>query len=65
MPHCEAFLYDAVLAANWTADALRRTAVLGNAFEQYAERVLAGRTRADCEHVLKALSRARGASAFF
>lgn len=38
MPHCEAELYEAVLAANWTAAALSRTAILGNSFSSYADR---------------------------
>jgi hypothetical protein len=39
MPHCEQFLYDAVLAANVANGALQRTAILGNSFAEYAERV--------------------------
>jgi hypothetical protein len=39
MPHCEQFLYDAVLAANVANGALPRTAILGNSFAEYAERV--------------------------
>ncbi|CAN6336152.1 unnamed protein product [Urochloa humidicola] len=37
MPHCEASLYDALLAANWDSPAqLRRICVLGNSFQWYA-----------------------------
>ncbi|KAF8666881.1 hypothetical protein HU200_053405 [Digitaria exilis] len=37
MPHCEASLYDALLAANWDSPAqLRRVCVLGNSFQWYA-----------------------------
>ena len=37
MPHCEALLYDALLAANWESPAqLRRVCVLGNSFRRYA-----------------------------
>ncbi|KAL6865395.1 hypothetical protein ACP4OV_016546 [Aristida adscensionis] len=37
MPHCEAALYDALLAANWESPAqLRRVCVLGNSFRRYA-----------------------------
>uniref|UniRef100_A0ACD5W7I0 Uncharacterized protein n=1 Tax=Avena sativa TaxID=4498 RepID=A0ACD5W7I0_AVESA len=37
MPHCEAALYDALLAANWEPRAqLRRVCVLGNSFRRYA-----------------------------
>lgn len=37
MPHCEASLYDALLAANWEPRAqLRRVCVLGNSFRRYA-----------------------------
>lgn len=37
MPHCEASLYDALLAANWDSPAqLRRVCVLGNSFRRYA-----------------------------
>ncbi|CAN6331225.1 unnamed protein product [Urochloa humidicola] len=37
MPHCEASLYDALLAANWDSPAqLRRVCVLGNSFQRYA-----------------------------
>jgi hypothetical protein len=39
MPHCDATLYDAVLAANWP-DSLARVVVLGNSFRGYAERVV-------------------------
>lgn len=38
MPHCEEFLYDAVLAANAARGALVHMAVLGNSFAEYAER---------------------------
>jgi hypothetical protein len=37
MPHCEASLYDALLAANWGSPAqLRRVCVLGDSFCRYA-----------------------------
>ncbi|CAM0957960.1 unnamed protein product [Alopecurus aequalis] len=37
MPHCEALLYDALLAANWEPRAqLRGVCVLGNSFRRYA-----------------------------
>jgi hypothetical protein len=37
MPHCEASLYDALLAANWEPPAqLRQVCVLGNSFRRYA-----------------------------
>jgi hypothetical protein len=38
LPHLEAPLTDGLLEANWTRARLRRTAILGNAFSQYAER---------------------------
>jgi hypothetical protein len=38
LPHLEAPLTDSLLEANWTRARLRRTAILGNAFSQYAER---------------------------
>ena len=38
MPHCEQFLYDAVLAANMRRAALPRFALVGNSFAEYAER---------------------------
>ncbi|CAN6326507.1 unnamed protein product [Urochloa humidicola] len=37
MPHCEASLYDALLAANWDSPTqLRHICVLGNSFQRYA-----------------------------
>ena len=38
MPHCEQFLYDAVLAANMRRLALPRVVLVGNSFAEYAER---------------------------
>lgn len=38
MPHCEAVLYDNLLASNWSPTALPRLAILGNSFKTYAER---------------------------
>ncbi len=38
MPHCEMELYDAILAANWSAASLARLAILGNSFREYADK---------------------------
>lgn len=38
MPHCEGWLYDNLLAANWAPAAMRRIIILGNPFSQYAWR---------------------------
>jgi hypothetical protein len=46
LPHLEAPLTDALLAANWTRARLRRLAILGNAFSRYAERWPASRVEA-------------------
>jgi len=35
MPHCEAELYEGVLAANWNPVTLNNVAILGNSFEEY------------------------------
>jgi hypothetical protein len=49
LPHLEAPLTDALLAANWTRPRLRRMAILGNAFSRYAERWPASRVEAAAE----------------
>jgi hypothetical protein len=38
MPHCEQFLYEAVLAASIRHGGLAHTAILGNSFAEYEER---------------------------
>ncbi|EPS69606.1 hypothetical protein M569_05159, partial [Genlisea aurea] len=35
MPHCDIFMYDNVLQANWRADLLSNVIILGNSFERY------------------------------
>lgn len=37
MPHCEAWLYDNLLKANWRYDMLNQIALLGNSLEKYEE----------------------------
>ncbi|KAJ2857475.1 hypothetical protein FB639_005994, partial [Coemansia asiatica] len=37
MPHCEQFLYENVVAANWSTDLLDRVMVVGNRFSGYKE----------------------------
>eukprot|EP00249_Psilotum_nudum_P013450 c24338_g1_i1 orf=222-1397(+) len=37
MPHCEAWLYDNVLRANWSRQSLNQLIVLGNSFSRYQE----------------------------
>ncbi|WVZ67681.1 hypothetical protein U9M48_016728 [Paspalum notatum var. saurae] len=57
MPHCEASLYDALLAANWDSPAqLRRVCVLGNSFRRYALQAEENRSgpAAKAAHVLAA-----------
>ncbi|XP_062181496.1 protein SENSITIVITY TO RED LIGHT REDUCED 1 [Phragmites australis] len=57
MPHCEASLYDALLAANWESPAqLRRVCVLGNSFRRYALQAEDNRSgpAAKASHVLAA-----------
>jgi hypothetical protein len=57
MPHCEASLYDALLAANWESPAqLRRVCVLGNSFRRYAIQAEENRSgpAAKAKHVLAA-----------
>ncbi|KAG0540726.1 hypothetical protein BDA96_03G433800 [Sorghum bicolor] len=57
MPHCEASLYDALLAANWDSPAqLRRVCVLGNSFRRYALQAEENRSgpAAKAPHVLAA-----------
>ncbi|KAL6624333.1 hypothetical protein ACP70R_031654 [Stipagrostis hirtigluma subsp. patula] len=57
MPHCEASLYDALLAANWVSPAqLRRVCLLGNSFRRYALQVEENRSvpAATAAHVLAA-----------
>ncbi|KAJ1286814.1 hypothetical protein BS78_03G381000 [Paspalum vaginatum] len=57
MPHCEASLYDALLAANWDSPAqLRRLCVLGNSFRRYALQAEENRSgpAAKAAHVLAA-----------
>ena len=39
MPHCEEFLYDAVLAANVADAGLQHVCILGNSFTEYAARL--------------------------
>lgn len=41
MPHCEEWMYDNVLAANWGAEHLGRVAILGNSFSNYYDRFVA------------------------
>lgn len=38
MPHCEDWLYDNLLQANWTPQKLSRLVILGNSFSSYQER---------------------------
>ncbi|KAI5079074.1 hypothetical protein GOP47_0006745 [Adiantum capillus-veneris] len=38
MPHCEDWLYDNVLQANWAPCTLRQIVILGNSFQDYQER---------------------------
>jgi len=38
MPHCDRFLYENVLRANWSPDALSRVVIIGNSFSRYTER---------------------------
>lgn len=40
MPHCEEWMYDNVLAANWGSEQLRRVAILGNSFRNYYDRLV-------------------------
>jgi hypothetical protein len=57
MPHCEASLYDALLAANWESPTqLRRVCVLGNSFRWYAIQAEENRAgpAAKAAHVLAA-----------
>ncbi|XP_006654936.2 protein SENSITIVITY TO RED LIGHT REDUCED 1 [Oryza brachyantha] len=57
MPHCEASLYDALLAANWEHPSrLRRVCVLGNSFRNYATQAEENRSgpAAKAKHVLAA-----------
>uniref|UniRef100_J3M3H2 SRR1-like domain-containing protein n=1 Tax=Oryza brachyantha TaxID=4533 RepID=J3M3H2_ORYBR len=57
MPHCEASLYDALLAANWEPPSrLRRVCVLGNSFRNYATQAEENRSgpAAKAKHVLAA-----------
>uniref|UniRef100_A0A0A9GNW6 SRR1-like domain-containing protein n=1 Tax=Arundo donax TaxID=35708 RepID=A0A0A9GNW6_ARUDO len=57
MPHCEASLYDALMAANWESPAqLRRVCVLGNSFRRYALQADENRSgpAAKATHVLAA-----------
>ncbi|GJM94428.1 hypothetical protein PR202_ga11069 [Eleusine coracana subsp. coracana] len=57
MPHCEASLYDALLAANWESPAqLRRVCVLGNSFRRYVTQAKENRAgpAAKAAHVLAA-----------
>ncbi|MCO5612322.1 hypothetical protein L7F22_066587 [Adiantum nelumboides] len=37
MPHCEGWLYDNLLQANWAPCALRQIVILGNSFKAYQE----------------------------
>ncbi|KAJ2371092.1 hypothetical protein IW150_004759 [Coemansia sp. RSA 2607] len=37
MPHCEQFLYENLVAANWTRERLERVVVVGNRFARYRE----------------------------
>ncbi|GAQ86929.1 hypothetical protein KFL_003210050 [Klebsormidium nitens] len=39
MPHCEEWMYDNVLSANWDAERLGRVAILGNSFGNYYDRL--------------------------
>ncbi|BAF16391.1 protein SENSITIVITY TO RED LIGHT REDUCED 1 [Oryza sativa Japonica Group] len=57
MPHCEASLYDALLAANWEPPSqLRHVCVLGNSFRNYAIQAEENRSgpAARAKHVLAA-----------
>uniref|UniRef100_A0A0E0KXU0 SRR1-like domain-containing protein n=1 Tax=Oryza punctata TaxID=4537 RepID=A0A0E0KXU0_ORYPU len=57
MPHCEASLYDALLAANWEPPSqLRHVCVLGNSFRNYAIQAEENRSgpAAKAKHVLAA-----------
>lgn len=38
MPHCEDWLYDNVLQANWVPHTLHQLVILGNSFQDYQER---------------------------
>ncbi|KAH7436755.1 hypothetical protein KP509_05G034800 [Ceratopteris richardii] len=55
MPHCEEWLYDNVLQANWIPRLLKQIVILGNSFQEYHERwsVPIGRKSLPPEYVLK------------
>ena len=40
MPHCELFMYDNLLAANWNAKDLANVVVFGNSFAGYDDRLM-------------------------
>jgi hypothetical protein len=47
MPHCEQFLYEAVLAASLRGSGLAHAAILGNSFAEYEERAALLRSASD------------------
>lgn len=63
MPHCEAALYDAVLAKNWSATGLSRLVILGNSFAEYADRnsLRASDSECACRRVVRVQPYASGA----
>lgn len=54
MPHCEAELYNNLLAANW-GNQLQRLVILGNGLRSYAERLPTGRWEAHMCAVARSL----------
>ncbi|XP_051123022.1 protein SENSITIVITY TO RED LIGHT REDUCED 1 isoform X2 [Andrographis paniculata] len=58
MPHCDAYLYDNLLEANWRVDQLKNLILLGNSFLHYEQHVVLFRnqeTPSDRKHIIAAV----------
>ncbi|KAJ1888293.1 sensitivity to red-light reduced protein [Coemansia sp. IMI 209127] len=56
MPHCEIFLYENLLSANWTVENLSRIMLIGNSFQRYQDSHDAGVFAQQSPHIKRVLS---------
>ncbi|KAJ2394258.1 sensitivity to red-light reduced protein [Coemansia sp. RSA 2559] len=56
MPHCEIFLYENLLSANWTVENLSRIMLIGNSFQRYQDSHDAGVFAQRSPHIKRVLS---------